>query len=357
VIATLGFRSIVEPLVQAMGLGGLPLVAVHGNGFADRRRGKLAMVDQEIGAEVVRRALVVTDSSTDDLPLLAVCARPLHTRWPQARFRRALTGVYLPGEYLTHVKRPGQHYIRRAILQDDFAYWVLSSIALASAPWHHVVGLALLLLSFWAVYERGYVDNDRIAALHEREPKLSDAFHTGMVATPAWGPWIWAAAAGLAGVVVLRWPHLPAALDLAKWAALLVATHLWFAGYNRLDKSSRVWLYAGLQLARAAAFIVLVPVLPIGAVAIGAHVLARWVPYYIYRFSGAGWPDGRPQTTGLMFFIVLAVLLAVSEGPAALLNWTTVALLAWAVFRARNEIRTLLAALTRVARPATDPSH
>ncbi len=37
----------------------------------------------------------------------------------------------------------------------------------------HVVGLLFLLLSFWAVYERGYVDNDEIAARYEREPTLN----------------------------------------------------------------------------------------------------------------------------------------------------------------------------------------
>ena len=54
--------------------------------------------------------------------------------WPEAHHRRALSGAYLPGQYLTQVKRPGARYIFRGILQEDFAFWVLSSIALAAVP-------------------------------------------------------------------------------------------------------------------------------------------------------------------------------------------------------------------------------
>ena len=360
-IATLGFRAIVDPLVGAMGLetGAARLVAVEGRGFADRRLGKLALVQRALGEAVVRRALVVTDSSTDDLPLLAACASPQRTLWPNAQFRRALLGVYFPGEYVSHVKRPGQHYIRRGILQDDFAYWVLSSIAIAAVPWQHIAGLALLLFSFWTIYERGYVDNDHVAARHERDPKLSAEFHAAMVATPALLPWVWAAVTGAAGVIVLRLPLAARPFDLVKWAAVLVATHLWFKMYNRLDKESRVWPYAGLQFLRAAAFAVLVPVLPVGSIALGAHVLSRWVPYYIYRYS-SGWPEGRPYTTQLLFFLVPAFLVAITPGRFLLFNWTTVALVAWGVIRARKELLAMLAALSSVtsaARPVRDGAH
>jgi hypothetical protein len=337
-IVTPGLHSVVEPLLHAMSLGDVPMVAAGRNGFADRRRDKLALAIRALGEVDVRGALVLTASDAEDLSLLAACASPLRTRWPAARYRRALLDVYLPGEYLTHVKRPGERYVLRGIVQDDFAYWVLCSIALAAAPLQHVTGLAFLLLSFWAVYERGYVDNDLVGARHELDPKLSDAFHTARVATPIWWPWVWSLAAGLAGIAILRWPNPPQAHDVVGWTAVLVATHLLFLLFNRLDKLSRVWLYAGLQLARAAAFTVLVPVLPIGAVALGANVLARWVPYSVYRFATGGWRNGRTQTTGLLFFVVMATMLALTNG-RAVLNWTTVALLGWGAFRARNEIR------------------
>ena len=163
VVLTTGFNFIVAPLLAAMGLADSPLVAARASSFADRRQGKLRMATSELGAETLGRSLFVTDS-IDDLEVLRNCARPLRTIWPQARYRRALSGVYLPGEYISQVKRPGKRYIFGAILQEDFAFWVLSSIGLAANPFTHLAGLLLLLLSFWAIYERGYVDNDLIAS-------------------------------------------------------------------------------------------------------------------------------------------------------------------------------------------------
>jgi hypothetical protein len=282
--------------------------------------------------------------------------------WPQARCRAALGDVYLPGQYLSLVKRPGERYITRAILQEDFALWVLCSIALAAVPLAHLGGLALLLLSFWTIYERGYVDNDRVAARWEADPKLSAAYvayvanDDPVVATPVWQPWLWAAAAGAAGVWLLRWPGVPAAADLLTWAGVLLATHAWFTLYNRFDKGTRVWLFIGLQFARSAAFVALVPVSEVGAAALGAHVLARWVPYYVYRIVGQAWPDAPFHLTRLLFFVVLSALLALSSGLPAVLNGTALALLAWGLYRARQELATVCAAARRLDHVVTEPA-
>jgi hypothetical protein len=94
-------------------------------------------------------------------------------------------------------------------------------------------------------------------------------------------------------------------------------------------------MFIGLQLARSAAFVALVPIVPVGAAAVGAHVLAKWVPYYVYRLVGKDWLSESFHLTRLLFFAVLASLLGVSQGFASLLNWTALALLAWNLFRAR----------------------
>jgi hypothetical protein len=299
-----------------------------------------------LGDESISSSLFVTDS-LDDLPLLAKCARPLRTIWPEAQFRRALGRIYLPGEYITQVKRPGERYISRVILQEDLAFWILSSVALAAHPLFHMIGLGLLLASFWTIYERGYVDNDWAAAHLERDGKLSVNFWQSPVATPAVQPWIWAAAAGAAGVYLVRWPNVTL-LDFGKWLAVLASTYGTFKLYNRIDKSSRTWLFAALQLARSAAFVVLVPVPALGAVALGALALARWVPYYVYRLGDKGWPDLRANLTRLLFFIVLAALLATSQGVGILLNWTAAAILAWNTWRARVELLPVLAGIRRL---------
>jgi len=351
VIATIGFRPIVEPLVVALGLPDARIVAAGWSGFADRRRGKLALVREQIDPATLRSALFLTDSA-DDLPLLEVCGRALRTRWPQARYRRALSGVYLPGQYLTQVKRPGERYIVRGILQEDFAFWLLSSLSLAAAPATHVLGLLFLLLSFWTIYERGYVDNDICGARYEKDPKLSPAFHDAPVATPHWQPWLWALGAGAIAVPLLRAPAPPQLLDFAVWAMVLGATHAWFLLYNRYDKLTRVWMFSGLQFARTAAFAALVAVEPVGIAALGAHVLARWLPYYVYRNGSRDWPASPFYLTRLLFFVVLAGLMGMLQGAALLLTPTALALLAWNLFRARRELREAFGAARRLDRTA-----
>lgn len=349
IIATIGFQPIVIPLIAALGLPQARIVAARLSTFADRRSGKLHLVVDALGYDTVRRALVITDSD-QDLALLNACARPLRAVWPEACMHRALNSVYLPGQYLTQVKRPGTRYILRGILQEDFAFWVLSSLALATLPLHHVLGLLFLLVSFWAIYERGYVDNDLIGSRFEASPKLSTAFKEAPVATPRVQPWIWAIGSAAIALVLLRWPAQPDMVDLAKWIIVLLATHGWFLLYNRVDKTSRIWLFGGLQFARSAAFVVLVPILPIGAAALGAHILARWVPYYVYRLGGKDWPDTPFHLTRLMFFVVLALLLALAEGISSIMTWTSAALLGWNLYRARQELKTAFGTAIRLDR-------
>lgn len=349
IIATVGFQPIVAPLIAALGLPQVRIVAARLSTFADRRGGKLHLVVEALGYDTVRRALVITDSD-QDLALLNACARPLRAVWPEARMQRALNGVYLPGQYLTQVKRPGTRYILRGILQEDFAFWVLSSLALAALPFLHVLGLLFLLVSFWAIYERGYVDNDLIGSRFEANPKLSTAFLDAPVATPRWQPWIWAFGSAAIALVLLRWPAQVDVVDLGMWMLVLLATHGWFLLYNRFDKISRIWLFCGLQFARSAAFVVLVPIVPIGAAALGAHILAKWVPYYVYRLGGKDWPDTPFHLTRLMFFLVLALLLAIAEGLSSVITWTGAALLGWNLYRARQELKAAFGTATRLDR-------
>lgn len=351
VITTLGFQEIVAPLLEALSFSSQRLIACNGRSFRDRCRGKLQMTTEVLGAQAVNRGLVLTDS-LQDLPLLDACARPLRTRWPDACYRPAQASVYLPGRYLSQIKHPGQRYVLRAILQEDFALWLIATIALAAAPLAHVAGLLMLLLSFWTIYELGYVDNDRVALEHEAEPKLSAAFHQSMVATPALEPWIWAVGFGSAALLLLRWPLLPSVIDALSWTAVLLATVGWFRCYNRQDKETRVWLFPGLQLARSAAFTALLPVAPVAALALGAHVLARWLPYYLYRHAGSGWPEVPLPLIRLLFFLVLVLLLAVTGGSPVLVDGTALALLAWNLYRARTDLAAVIGHAHRIDRPS-----
>lgn len=349
VIVTAGFEPVVRPLVAALGFGEAELVAASLASPRDRLRGKLAMAEERLGRPRLAAATAVTDS-LDDLPLLAQCARSLRTVWPEARYQPALGRIYLPGQYLTRIKRPGERYIVRGILQEDYAFWALASVATAAAPISHLTGLLFLLLSFWAIYERGYVDNDIVARDFERKPRLSKTFGVVEVATPAVQPWLWAAGSGAIAILLLRLPGIPQPRDFLIWAGVLAGTYLLFKAYNRLDKSTRIWLFPGLQMARAAAFVALVPIGLAASLALGAHVIARWVPYYLYRVGRGDWPDAPFFLSRLMFYGLLSLMLAMTQGHESLMTPTALVLLVWNIVRARNDLLQLLRSAHRIDR-------
>ncbi len=356
IIVTAGFAPVVAPLAVALGFGDSKISASRLFSLEDRRLGKLHTATRELGTETVSTSLIVTDS-VQDLELLQCCVRPLRTVWPDARFRRALSKSYLPGEYLTNVKRPGVRYILRGILLEDFSFWILASIGLAAEPMLHIGGLLFLLLSFWSVYERGYVDNDLVAARYESDPKLTPEFFHSPVATPTLLPWLWAAGAGAIGLWLLPqstrsfWP------SFGKWGAVLVGTYLCFKLYNRLDKTTRIWLYPALQFGRTAAFAVIVPITAIGAVAVSAQIISRWVPYHLYRLGTARWPSAQPGMIRLVAFVVLAILIGAALGKAAYLNWTALALLGWMLFGVRREIWGVLGSARRLDTHREEARH
>jgi hypothetical protein len=349
VILTMGFKSIVTPLLASMGFADARLIAARMYSFADRRNGKLHMATRELGAGTIGNCLVVTDS-VDDLELLRSCARPMRTVWPRAYYRRALSRVYLPGDYISRIKRPNERYICRGILQEDFAFWLLSSIGLAINPARHIVGMLLLSLSFWAIYERGYVDNDLVASRFEADPKLSATFGLAEVATPAVQPWLWAVLAGAAAVAILHPDRLAFVLYLASWIAMLVLMYTCFMLYNRLDKKTRVWVYPLLQFARSASFTAIVPITSAGVAALGAHILSRWVPYQVYRLTSRHWPVVRPELVRAISFVLLSLLTVCSVGLSGLLTWSALALLLWNVFRARGDIHAVFNSAQRLDR-------
>jgi hypothetical protein len=337
-IVTLGFGPVVAPLVQAMGLGGIRVISMRAWHFGDRRSGKRAVVAGALGSEACSRALLVTDS-LDDLDLLEACAQPLQVVWPDALYREPFCDTYIPGLYIARVKRPGMQYIQRAIVRDDFMLWILATVAIATGPiLVHLGALALLALSFWAIYETGYVDNDRIAARHEKAPNLTEAYFRNLVKTSEVLPWVWAGVAGAIGITLLRWPGVPFAADFAAWAAVLAVTYGSFRLYNRVDKQSRIWLFGVLQMLRAAAIVAVAPVTLVGAIGLTAHGLARWVPYYLFRSTGGAWRNDASAPTRLLFFVLLIVVHAMAFGWTIAGSFTAVAIFAWFVFKARHEL-------------------
>src|ERR1035441_7217850 len=105
-----------------------------------------------------------------------------------------------------------------------------------------------------------------------------------------------------------------------------------------------------LQFARTAAF----TISAIGAAALGAHVISRWVPYHLYRLGATKWPSAQPELIRAICFIMLGLLLARSLDVSAYTNWAALALLIWNPFRARREVRNVFSHARRLDRQAPD---
>lgn len=355
-VSTLGFEPIVRPLLDGFGLGGVELVAMDPWDSDQRGRGKLALTSEAIGGQVLASSTVVTDSDIDR-ELLEASALPLLVEWPEAGPGETFHRVYYPGRYLTKVKRPGSRYVSRKILKEDIALWILATIWVAENPFTDTIGLLLLALSFWAVYETGYVDNDLVADRYEEDPALTTEFRKRKVSFPAWVPLAWAGVCGVLGVLVLRIPNVPSVTDLLLWALVLWVSVGVFRVYNRLDKGTRVLLFPILQLLRTASFVVLVPTVPIAILAITIHVIMRWVSYYVYRTVPGGWPgSGDMLVVRLVIFVSLGILLISQQDWSELWSATTLSLLAWHLFLARRELPEAITSAHRIDRspPETD---
>lgn len=315
VIATLGFGPIVRPLIAGLGFGETRMISC-GIGFSDRKRGKHRLLLQALGEKPVSRAIVITDSE-QDRPLLDACAHPFLIRWPDARYRRALHYPLLPLDYLTQVKRPGKG-AGKAVFVEDFSVWLLASFPFVFLSWTNLPALLLLFLSFWSIYDAGYAENDDIAAKKEKDPVLTSEYHALAIRYHEGRSWIFGLLLGAAGIFLLSVDQpMRFSAFLGSWIALLVALRLVYWLYNRVSKKSRILLYPLLQIFRAAAFCILVPIGVTGIAFISALALSRWTCYFLYRYKKedqtAQWPDVPVRFIRFMMVFTLLVVLLLAK--------------------------------------------
>lgn len=364
-IVTMGFRFIVAPLVRAMGMGRAELIACGGpfRSLGQRLRGKRALVGNRWAPETLRTALAVTDSRFD-LDLLDQVGTPCLTVWPDARYVPAHEEAYFPFLYLERAKRPGQRYFARVVLYDEGLTLLLACSWLSPHPLWHVPATLLFLLSFWCVYELGYVENDRIGQSHESAPCLSETYGRYLHRVKESSAWAWAAVLAAAGAVLLTFadagvPRLPSFVELAwllvPWLLMLGAMRGTYWLYNHLEVESRLWVYPLLQAFKGFGFLTVLSTNIIGAAAFFAAACGRWFPYAIYRRGG----DRRhfpEQLIRVVLFVALLGMVAAAQRSALpeLFSVQAGVISVWLAWRARHQFRALVARAT-LLRPRIDP--
>lgn len=247
----------------------------------------------------------------------SVCAHPSR---PGRRF--------LPFEYTAKVKRPTEHYLLHGVIGYDLIVTALAYAPLSARPVWLVACLAIYIAAFFATYEIGYFENDRVAAARETTPTQSLSFadessRFSPVAGWIWGLTLGAAGAALQSFIQINGPLVPADPSLpvaftANWGlitTLQVVTRLAFYGFNHSDPASRLTAMLVMQLARVLGYALLFSISLVGAALCVSHALARWAAYAAYR---AGGDRRRLQLHHMTFliFVGIAMAILITDAPA-----------------------------------------
>ncbi|MEM1211010.1 MAG: haloacid dehalogenase-like hydrolase [Planctomycetota bacterium] len=349
VLATLGQRRVVEPMLSGCGLRFDGLVAGPDAGWgAWRAAGKAAAVRAEYGEEALAGAVVVTDSERD-ADLLDAAGVGVWVEWEGMSPVEAQSSVYLPLAYTSRVKRPAEREVVRQVFLDDYALLVLA-IGLVN-PWTagNLLALTAGFLAFFCVYEQGYRENDRLGERYERRPNLSSAYRERPELRRGVGAWPWVWALGLACLAVWglhapflgsgsAWSWGAAGWSMAGLMGLLIGTRLVFGVYNRVDVVTRVLVFPWLQVGKTFGFLVLLPTGLAGALFMAAQVVRRWLSYACYRAGGEA--ERLPShTVRVMAYLVLAAGVVAWTGDLRLFKgWAFWVILGWLLLRGGRHV-------------------
>ncbi|MEO0647304.1 MAG: hypothetical protein AAFZ17_14295 [Cyanobacteria bacterium J06650_10] len=262
------------------------------------------------------------------------------------------TEFYIPLFYSEKVKNPGKsHVVKRVLL----GHWVFAVIAWSCLSPHPVVNafsLLLLTLSYWCVYEIGYQENDDIAAQCERVPTLSatySQYRSRINLYTPW-PWVWAVMFAIPGCLLFSLSQQTADFSvllqtlvsvdfstfestfanaavgrdmlhfLPSWGAFLAIIRLTFWLYNRVNETTRVWVYPLLHVQQLFGFALLAGTNPVGILLLLSLTFSRWIKYCIYRCGG----DRKRFPTNvscLLLFTLLFTSLCLGSPDSA--SWLT----------------------------------
>ena len=244
--------------------------------------------------------------------------------------------IYIPLIYSEKIKRPGNKYILNNIIGEDFLILLLSFTYNSPYPLSNAFGLLMLQISFWCIYELGYIENDIIGEKFEDRAVLSYNYKFFNYSFPLWQPWVWSLGFSVIGIACLSQDITIAGelnntsyltnnnLSLLQtvegfifWLAFLLFVRALFHIYNHLNKQSRVWFYLLLQACRYCGYLVLLTTNTAGIFLLFSVVLARSIQYALYRYLGgkrSDWPMDFPKYFFcLLIFLLLTILVAANN--------------------------------------------
>lgn len=263
-----------------------------------------------------------------------------------------MADAYIPFLYLERGKRPGQKYFIKNIIADDWLVLILAIAWISPYPALQSIMMLFLLLSFWCIYEYGYVDNDIIAETFEQKPTLSATYQNYKNRVKLLQVWLWAIILAIPGLFLLEVIKLqltPKTINLSLLSSMGLDGVLWltflsvvfgcFWSYNRLDKQTRIWLYFCLQASKCFGFLIVTTTNSIGIMLFASQVLARWIAYIVYRVGKhTEWMEFPGEFFRCFLFTFLIISVALGTGELSiLLSWQTLVIFAWCAYRGRRQ--------------------
>jgi hypothetical protein len=260
---------------------------------------------------------------------------------------------YIPFLYTQRAKRPGENYMLYGVLLEDLMLLWLALAWLMPSPALGALGLLLLHLSLWTVYEIGYVENDTLAVKYEAKPKIFDVAAAYADRVVPWKAWFTSVILGALGILLLAETNGPALkisrvydsppqlalLGLVTWMGYVMASRFAFWVYNRLDVGSRGHFYVVLQLFRLLGYSLLLHINLVGAMILLSLALARWLKYLVYRSAGKTIDEDQRFLTLMFYGLLLAMGLA-AHG-TELIGLQAIVALLWFVAYSHRRVRGL----------------
>ena len=312
VIVSFGFDMLISPLVAGTRWAESQRLCTP---FLARpswlRRGKLDLVRNALGPDVVESGTLITDSE-DDADLLGQVAHPVLVT-PAYGPSGPQEFLYHPMRYTAKAKYVASYVRNQTLLVD------LPLLSLATWPHHfslfYLGAVFAFFFSMAAVYEIGYFENDQVAAKREDNPTLTESARRFVEFPISSHAWPWAMTLGAVGaflasvdnrtVLSHAWPRL-----FAAWVLILIVVRTLFFVYNRIQPNQRIFLYPILQAAKVLGPFVVLSGTAVGAAVLLAQVMTMWINYTVYRTGGNQLRLSRDRVRLIAFIVLLSGLLA-----------------------------------------------
>jgi hypothetical protein len=351
VLVSYGYSFIIRPLLESYPMSfSKVLGAKFLKGYLMRKQGKLGVIKNAEGEDILSRSIFITDS-LDDKPVLIEARYPVLIEWPLDKRFTAFRDVYVPFYYTEKVKWPGHRPVLKNFVLDDIPALLLSITFVNGFSASSIAATLLFFTAFICMYELGYRENDFIAPAKEENPALSKNLEEYRSYSMGIQAWVWSIVLSIAGLIFLNLEKFkagegdiyePLVYEMTEtlliWLGFLVLVRTVFRVHNSIKVNWRIFSHGLLQFLRMFGYVLVMPTNIIGAFYLGTIAMSRWMSYSIYRANGdrSSFPDKVVRLT--LFVLILVVVVMINRDFTLLTSLQVWLVFFWCLVRGSHQI-------------------